>query len=90
MQPGRRQWAAGTSSRSQPRQGKEQPSPRLSSDVYFESCLLSFQVFGEVLSQPQLLDAGGDPAPPVWGCWRSWSCWGAKKQLPKCHCCVCR
>lgn len=50
MQPGRRQRAAGTSSRSQPGQGEEQPSPCLGPDVYFESCLLSFHVFREVLS----------------------------------------
>lgn len=53
----------GTSSRSQPRQGKEQPSPHFGSDVYFEMCLLSFQVFGEVLSQPRLLEAGDSGGP---------------------------
>lgn len=81
MQPGRRQRAAGTSSGIQPRQGEEQPNPHLGSDVYFESCLLNFHVFGEVLSQPRLL---------FWVCWRRWGCWGAKKQLPECHCCVCQ
>lgn len=64
MQPCRRQWAAGTSSRSQPEPGKEQPCPPLSSDVCFESSLLSFQVFRELLSQPWLLEAR-DSAPPV-------------------------
>lgn len=53
----------GTSSRSQPRQGKEQPSPHFGSDVYFETCLLSFQVFGDVLSQPRLLEAGDSGGP---------------------------
>lgn len=59
MQRCRRQWAAGTCSRSQPGQGKEQPRLRLSSDVCFEICLLSFQVVRELLSQPWLLEVGG-------------------------------
>lgn len=85
MQPGRRQRAAGTISRSQPGQGEEQPSPCLGPGLRFESCLLSFQVFGEVLSQAQLLEAGdlGAPCLPCFGAPE-----GAKKQLPKCYHCV--
>ena len=80
MQPGRRQQAAGTSSRSQPGQGEKQPTSRLGFDVCFGSCVLSSHLFGEVVYQPWLL---------FWGCWRRWDCWGAMKPLPECHCCYC-
>lgn len=39
----------GTSYRSQHGQSEEQPSPHLGSGVDLKSCLLSFQVFEEVL-----------------------------------------
>lgn len=48
----------GTSCRSQHGQSEEQPSPRLGSDVNLKNCLLSFQVFEEVLCQPQFLEQG--------------------------------
>lgn len=59
-------------------------SPVLSSDVNLKSCLLSFQVFDEVLCQPQFLEAGHlrEPLSPTLGLLEELGLLGGKERAP--------
>lgn len=77
----------GTSYRSQHGQSEKQPSPHLGSDVDLKSCLLSFQVFEEVLFKLPTSVHGGralrEPCSPTMGLLEELGLFarGAKKEL---------